>query len=204
MMNNFSAEILREDTQLLRSALFKLALPRVLRRIAVVLVTLGVWLWLCSTILRRGRTVRYDGFEAFGPQVVDFLVRINPYLWWGVVLILTLCVLSGLRGWLRRSFARGRATTVPLDVVDDLAARLSPEVLGVLRWVWEDTEVPITIGVLQTTLRQARSGRVGKMALARAQKAALDRAGAPERDPHFPSAPSPAAPVRPREPTLFA
>jgi hypothetical protein len=204
MMNNFSAEILREDTQLLRSVLLRLALPRVLRRLAVVLVTLAVWLWLCSTILKRGRTVRYDGFEAFGPQVVDFLVRINPYLWWGVVLILTMCVLSGLRGWLRRSFARGRATTVPLGVVDDLAARLSPEVLDVLRWVWEDTEVPITVGVLQTTLRQARSGRVGKMALARAQKAALDRAGAPAPDPQLPSAPPPGAPVRPREPTLFA
>lgn len=203
-MNNFSAEILREDTQLLRSVLLRLALPRVLRRLAVVLVTLAVWLWLCSTILKRGRTVRYDGFEAFGPQVVDFLVRINPYLWWGVVLILTMCVLSGLRGWLRRSFARGRATTVPLGVVDDLAARLSPEVLDVLRWVWEDTEVPITVGVLQTTLRQARSGRVGKMALARAQKAALDRAGAPAPDPQLPSAPPPGAPVRPREPTLFA
>jgi hypothetical protein len=115
-----------------------------------------------------------------------------------------MCVLSGLRGWLRRSFARGRATTVPLGVVDDLAARLSPEVLDVLRWVWEDTEVPITVGVLQTTLRQARSGRVGKMALARAQKAALDRAGAPAPDPQLPSAPPPGAPVRPREPTLFA
>ena len=203
-MNNFSAEILREDTHLLRSVLLRLALPRVLRRAAVVLATLAVWLWLCSTILKRGRTVRYDGFEAFGPQVVDFLVRINPYLWWGVVLILTMCVLSGLRGWLRRSFARGRATTVPLGVVDDLAARLSPEVLDVLRWVWEDTEVPITVGVLQATLRQARTGRVGKMALARAQKAALDRAGAPAPDPQLPSVPPPAGPARPREPTLFA
>ena len=38
----------------------------------------------------------------------------------------------------------------------------------------------------------------------RLDEAALDRAGAPEPDPHFPSAPSPSAPVRPREPTLFA
>ena len=204
MMNNFSAEKLREDTQMLRSALLKLAMRRVLTRVAVILATVAVWLWLCSTILRRGRTARYDGFEAFGPQVVDFLVRINPYIWWGVVLILSLCVLGGLRGWLRRSFARGRAATVPLGVVNHLATSLSPEVLDVLRWIWEDKEVPITIGVLQATLRQTRTGRVGKMALARAQKAALDRAGDPAPDPQFPSAPAPVAPSRPREPSLYA
>ena len=54
MMNNFSAEKLREDTQMLRSALLKLAMRRVLTRVAVILATVAVWLWLCSTILRRG------------------------------------------------------------------------------------------------------------------------------------------------------
>ena len=204
MMNNFSAENLRQDTHLLRSTLLKLAIPRLLTRVAVVLATVAVWLWLCSTILQRGRTVRYDGFEAFGPQVVDFLVRINPYIWWGVVLILSLCVLGGLRGWLRRSYARGRAATVPLGVVTHLATSLSPEALDVLRWVWEDKEVPITVGMLYATLRQMRTGRVNKMALARAQKAVLDRAAEPPPAPLYPQGPAPGAPAGPREPTLFA
>ena len=204
MMNNFSAENLRQDTHLLRSTLLKLAIPRLLTRVAVVLATVAVWLWLCSTILQRGRTVHYDGFEAFGPQVVEFLVRINPYIWWGVVLILSLCVLGGLRGWLRRSYARGRAATVPLGVVTHLATSLSPEALDVLRWVWEDKEVPITVGMLYATLRQMRTGRVNKMALARAQKAALDRAAEPPPAPLYPQGPAPGAPAGPREPTLFA
>ncbi|MEI6113480.1 MAG: hypothetical protein WCP99_02830 [Burkholderiales bacterium] len=204
MMNNFSAENLRQDTHLLRSTLLKLAIPRLLTRVAVVLATVAVWLWLCSTILQRGRTVRYDGFEAFGPQVVDFLVRINPYIWWGVVLILSLCVLGGLRGWLRRSYARGRAATVPLGVVTHLAASLSPEALDVLRWIWEDKEVPITVGMLYATLRQMRTGRINKMALARAQKAVLDRAAEPPQEPLYPQGPTPGAPAGPREPTLFA
>ena len=203
-MNNLSAENLRQDTHLLRSTLLRLAIPRLLTRVAVVLATVAIWLWLCSAILQRGRTVHYDGFEAFGPQVVDFLVRINPYIWWGVVLILSLCVLGGLRGWLRRSYARGRAATVPLAVVNNLAASLSPQVLDVLQWIWEDKEVPITVGMLYATLRQIRTGRVNKMALARAQKAALDRATAPAPAPEYPHEPAPGAPAGPREPTLFA
>ena len=113
-------------------------------------------------------------------------------------------MLGGLRGWLRRSYARGRAATVPLAVVNNLAASLSPQVLDVLQWIWEDKEVPITVGMLYATLRQIRTGRVNKMALARAQKAALDRATAPAPAPEYPHEPAPGAPAGPREPTLFA
>ena len=86
-------------------------------------------------------------------------------------------MIGALRGWLRRSFAHGRAALVPLEVIDNLATSLSADGLDVLRWVWQDTEVPITVGNLQQTLRQVRTGRVRKLALARAQKASIDRAG---------------------------
>ena len=158
-------------------------MPRVLTRIAVIAVVAAIWLWISTTLIRLGKTVRYDGFEAFGQQVVDFLVRINPYIWWGLVLILSLFVLAGLRKWMRHSLKHGKRTIVALSVIQDLNQRLSPEVIDVLRWVWQDTEVPITVGDLQLTLHETRSGRVRKLALARAQLAALQSPGQSPAEP---------------------
>ena len=158
-------------------------MPRVITRIAVLSVAVAIWLWVSNTVIALGKTVRYDGFEAFGQQVVDFLTRINPYIWWGVVLILTLMVLAGLRNWMRHSLKHGKRAIVPLSVIQDLSLRLSPEVIQVLRWVWTDTEVPVTVGDLQQTLRETRSGRVHKLALARAQLSALQSPGQPPPEP---------------------
>lgn len=199
-MKTFSSQNLRKDSKLLSNTLLRLALPRIMTRLAILAVVATLWFWTCSFILKKGATVRYNGFEAFGPQVVDFLTRMNPYIWWVVVLIVSLCVIAGLRSWLHGSLARGRAAIVPLDVFKRLCGSLSPEVLDVLRWVWKDQEVPLTAGNLQTTLKQIRIGRVRKMALARAQKAELDLAAQPKSDTQSP----PANPSRYREPTLMA
>jgi len=56
-------------------------------------------------------------------------------------------------------------------------------VIEVLRWVWTDTEVPVTVGDLQQTLRETRSGRVRKLALARAQLSALQSPGQAPPEP---------------------
>ena len=144
--------------------------------------------------------MKYSGFEAFGPQVVDFLTRINPYIWWVVVLIISLCVIAAVRGWMHQSLARGRASLIPLGVFRDLCAQLSPETLDVLRWVWKDPSQPVTIGNLQATLKQVRSGRVRKMALARAQQAELELALSTESDTQ--SAPANSSGYR--EPTMMA
>ncbi len=192
--SNFS-----QDTRLLAATLWRLAMPRMLTRIAVIAVVAAIWLWISNTLVRLGKTVRYDGFEAFGQQVVDFLVRINPYIWWGLVLILSLFVLGGLRKWMRHSLKHGKQTIVPLSVIQDLNQRLSPEVIDVLRWVWQDTEVPITVGDLQMTLHETRSGRVRKLALARAQLAALQ---SPGQSPAEPSLTTSTSDTPGSEPTL--
>jgi hypothetical protein len=169
-------------------------------RLVVLAAFLISWYWLCRFTLKQGATVKYNGFEAFGPQVVDFLSRINPYLWWVVVVIISLCFIAAFRGWLQQSLARGRAALVPLGVFRDLCDELSPEALDVLRWVWKDPAQPITIGNLQTTLKQLRSGRVRKMALARAQRAELERALSTESDTQS----APASSSGYREPTMMA
>ena len=172
-----------QDTRLLTTTLWRLAIPRLIVRVVVLFLAIAIWLWVSNRVITFGKTVRYDGFEAFGQQVVDFLTRINPYIWWGVVLILTLIVFAALRKWMRHSFKSGKQTIVPLSVIQDLSLRLSPEVIEVLRWVWTDPEIPITIGDLQQTLRETRHGRVRKLALARAQLSALQSPGKPPPEP---------------------
>lgn len=199
-MNISSSADLRKDSRLLSNTLLKLALPRITLRLGILAAVLISWYWLCSFTIKTGTTVKYNGFEAFGPQVVEFLTRINPYIWWVVVLIISLCYIAGIRGWLHKSLARGRAALIPLSVFRTLCAKLSPEVLDVLRWVWKDPAQPITVGNLETTLKQIRSGRVKKMALARAQLAELEHAQRSESDTH--SAPADSSGYR--EPTMMA
>jgi len=200
MMNKNSTANLRKDSRLLGTTLLKLALPRIVLRLAVVAAVLLSWYWLCSFTLKKGAEVKYSGFEAFGPQVVDFLTRINPYIWWVVVLIISLCVIAAVRGWMHQSLARGRASLIPLGVFRNLCTQLSPETLDVLRWVWKDPSQPVKIGNLQATLKQIRSGRVRKMALARAQQAELELALSAESDTQ--SAPANSSGYR--EPTMMA
>jgi hypothetical protein len=177
-----------------------LALPRITLRLVVLAAVLFSWYWLCRFTIKQGATVKYNGFEAFGPQVVDFLARINPYIWWVVVVIISLCFISAFRSWMHHSLAQGRAAIVPLGVFGDLCNALGPETLDVLRWVWKDPAQPITVGNLQTTLKQLRSGRVRKMALARAQRTELERALSTESDTQS----APASPKGYREPTMMA
>eukprot|EP01037_Dinobryon_pediforme_P002223 gene2222-2261_t len=109
-------------------------------------------------------------------MVLDFLNRINWYIWAGLLLIITLFILGGIRSYLIQSMATGRNALVPLEIIQELSEQLSPEALDVLRWVWKDKEVPINYGNMRMALRQLRSGRARKLALAREQKAVIDAA----------------------------
>jgi hypothetical protein len=176
MMNESNSANRRQDLRLLQNICLKLSWVSILTRFIVVITIAIVWAWLCSLVLVKTATLRYDGFDALGTQIVDFLTRINPYFWKGLLLILTLFVLGGVRRYIIDSMNRGRATLVPLDSVSTLAKSLSPQALDVLRWVWKDKEVPLSYGNLQTARKQLASGRVKKLALARAQRAVLENA----------------------------
>jgi hypothetical protein len=79
-----------------------------------------------------------------------------------------------------------------------------------LNWAWKDQSHPITIGILQTTLTQIGSGRIRKLALARAQQAELT--AALQNNPLDESATTPLEPAEPPskgpaqrgEPTMVA
>jgi len=192
-MTPATPERIRQDCRVLGQTLFNLALPSMIRRAVVIAVVAALWLYACSRILAFGATVRYDFLRTLGQQPVDYLGRINPYLWWAVVLAFTLAVLFALRGWLRASLRAGRATEVSPQTLAELASRLSPDVIEVMRWAWRYREEPFTIGDLQVAHRETRSGRVDKMYLARDQEAALTQP---------PASPSRPAGERHAEPSL--
>lgn len=195
--------ILKEDTRLLGNTILKLALPRIVLRLSVIVAAVLFWYWLIGLVYSKGIALNYKSFkglEAFGPQAVDFLIGINKYIWITVNVIITLISLSMLRGWLVKSMSRGKSAIVPLRVFRNLCASLQPEALEVLRWVWKDPQTPVTMGILQTTLKQILTGRVGKMALAKAQESELELALAHKESGSKPHPDSSGF----REPTMMA
>ena len=199
---------LRKDAYLLGNTLLRLALPRVLIRVTVVLTLLAILLYCVQTILNRGKSwlefaLHVSGLtDILGKTVVDFMVQYQKYFWWALALILVLITLSFISSWLKGSLKRGRAALVPLSETRKLCAGLSPDALDVLNWVWKDQTTPITVGNLQATLSQLRSGRIRKIALAREQRAALEQALQPQKAPASPGIPT--NKDGQREPTLLA
>lgn len=192
------------DARVLSAILRQLCLPKWLWRSGVVAATVMVWIWLAKQILSFGNLIRYDGLEPLGEQVVSFMTRFNPYLWIGVIVILSLILLSVLRTWLKASVMRGRASIVSVTVVQNLAQNLSVDGVDVFKWVWRHEEGPVTIGDLLSTRDQIRSGRVRKLAMARAQQRALEEALAVNlSDPTEPRPEKGASSLEPRlEPEL--
>ena len=198
---------IRKDVHLLGTTLLRLALPRLIVRLVVLLSVLAVLLYCVQGILARGRGWLEFGLhvsglnEILGKTVIDFVMQYQRFFWWFVVILVVLFVLSGLMSWLRGSVKRGRAALVPLGEVRKLCTGLSRESLDVLNWVWKDKSTPMTVGNLQTVLSQLRTGRIRKLDLARAQKLELELAltPTPQRPPD-----NPLNQDGQREPTLLA
>jgi hypothetical protein len=215
MMNRPSTTPLQKDIPLLGGMLLRLALPRLLTRITVILAAIALVIYCAQRILQSGKAwldfvIKLTGLsEILGKTVIDFITQYQQYFWWFVILILILIALSSLLSYLRSSLKRGRASLVPLNDLRKLCAQLSPEGLDVLNWVWKDQTQPVTIGVLQTVLAQGSSGRARKLALARAQQLELQSA-LQNRPVSNPNAPAPTQVLPPandaghREPTMLA
>jgi len=184
-------------------------------RITVILAAIALVAYLAQRILASGKgwlefAIRVTGLsEILGKTVIDFIMQYQKYFWWIVVLILGLIVLGSVLNYLKASLRRGRAALVPLKDIRGLCANMSPEGLDVLNWAWKDQTQPVTVGILQTTMAQIGTGRVRKLALARAQQAELSAAlkTSPAVEPAVPSTGGSAAPAGRtghREPTLLA
>ena len=215
MMNRSSTAPRQNDTPLLGGILLRLALPRLLTRIVIILAAIALVVYCAQRILLSGKAwlefaLKVTGLsDILGKTVIDFIMQYQKYFWWFVIFILVLIAISSVMSYLRNSLKRGRATLVPLSDVRKLCAQLSSEGLDILNWVWKDQSQPITVGILQTVLTQRSTGRARKLALARAQQLELSSA-LQHRPVSNPGADTPARGRAPanstgqREPTLLA
>lgn len=202
---------IRKDVYLLGNTLLRLGLPRLIIRLVVTLSVLALLLYCAQGILARGKgwlefSLHISGLnEILGKTVIDFVMQYQKFFWWLIAALLVLFVLSGLMSWLKSSVKRGRAALVPLGEMRKLCTGLSQEALDVLDWVWRDKSNPVTIGNIQSTLAQLRSGRQRKLDLARAQKLELEMALTPKTgNPETAPSDAPRSPDGQREPTLLA
>ena len=214
-MNRPSTTPPQKDTPLLGGILLRLALPRLLTRVVVILAAIALVIYCAQRILQSGKAwldfaLKLTGLsEILGKTVIDFVMQYQKYFWWFVILILILITVSCVISYLRSSLKRGRAALVPLGDVRKLCAQLSPEGLDILNWVWKDQTQPVTVGTLQTVLTQRSSGRARKLALARAQQFELQSA-LQSRPINATRAPAPTRVLPPanetgqREPTMLA
>jgi hypothetical protein len=215
MMNRPSTTPLQKDIPLLGGILLRLALPRLVTRVIVILAAIALVIYCAQRILQSGKAwlefaIKLTGLsEILGKTVIDFVIQYQKYFWWFVIFILVLIAISSVMSYLRSSLKRGRAALVPLSDARKLCAQLSPEGLDILNWVWKDQTQPVTVGVLQTVLTQRSSGRARKLALARAQQFEL-QAALQNRPVSHPGAVAPKRVLPPandagqREPTMLA
>lgn len=195
MMNATSPERIRQDSRLIGQTLLKLALPRLIIRAGVLVVAAIIWLLVALWLLNFGRGLSFEGLQAFGPQVIEVLTRVNPYLWWGIVVIWTLIVFFAVRAWVTGDIAATRAKPIEATDLSALTSQLSDEVTNVLRWVWGSREEPFTLGDLRQASIEVRHSRIDKIDLVRQQSRILDTPTPPQSSVRTPPAASPAPTV---------
>lgn len=197
-MNATSPERIRQDSRLIGQTLLKLALPRLIIRAVVLVVAAIIWLLVALWLLNFGRGLSFEGLQAFGPQVIEVLTRVNPYLWWGIVVIWTLIVFFAVRAWVTGDIASTRAKPIEATDLSALTSQLSDEVTNVLRWVWGSREEPFTLGDLRQASIEVRHSRIDKIDLVRQQSHILDTPTTPQSSVRTPAVASPTPTVTPK------
>ena len=163
------------DHAALRNTLLKLTATHKAVCAIVIFVVAFVWYWLVLRLVAFGHGLDYSGLEALGGATTELLKRYNPFFWWALAALCTLIIAYFLLGFVRRSRRRVNAHMVSADVIANLVAQLSEPAKSVLRWVWDDPRLPITVGDLQQTATELRSGRATKIELSKAHLDILSR-----------------------------
>jgi len=158
-----------QDTAVLRSTLLKLTATQKILCIAVIMVVAFIWYVLLHRLIAFGDQVDYSSLQGLGGEAVAFLHRYNPFFWWALVVLCTLLIVYLLFGFVQSSLRRVQGKIVPFDTFHALVGQLSEPARDVLRWAWLDRSQPVTVGVLQRTASELRSGRAGKIELSRHQ-----------------------------------
>ena len=159
----------QQDSRFLASLVTRLLWVRLAWRALVLIASLCLGFILAKWVLNFGAQVSYAGFETLGPQVLSVLTRINPYIWWAVVMVGVLIMLLWLRRGYEHSLAAGKSTIVSILDTRLIVSSVSNDTLDVIKWVWNAEHSPLTVGDLQRAAKLARGGKAAQLKLARAQ-----------------------------------
>ena len=166
----------QQDARFLAALARRLLWVRLVWRAIVLIASVGLGIVLAKWVLNFGAQVSYAGFEGLGPQVVTVLTRINPYIWWAVVMLGVLIMLSWLRRGYEHSLTKGKSTIVSITNTQLIVSRVSNNTLDVIQWVWNVDRAPLTVGDLQRAITLVRSGKADQLKLARAQAQLIESA----------------------------
>lgn len=167
-----------QDNAVLRSTLLKLTATQKILCTVVVAVVALVWYALLNRLIAFGKQVDYSGLQVLGNEATAFLQRYNPFFWWALVALCTLIIAYLLFGFVQSSRQRVQSKIVTAHTFQTLVDQLSEPARDVLRWAWQDRSQPVTVGVLQRTASELKTGRAGKIVLSRQQAQMLGQSPA--------------------------
>ncbi|MCB5364624.1 hypothetical protein H0484_12785 [Pusillimonas sp. CC-YST705] len=139
----------------------------------VIIVVAMVAYHLLGSLLSFGKGLDYAALGGFSAQATELAKQYMPLFWWGLAIVIALAVLSILYRYACASHQSAKHRIVNADDFTQLTRQLSPEAREVLAWAWEDRRHPVTVGILQRTIQELRSGRSGKIHLANTHAQAL-------------------------------
>lgn len=180
----------KHDVQAIRSLVLRLTALQKAVCAAVVLVIALVVYRLLASMLGFGLGINYHSLLGVSADTNALLQQYLPWLWWGLAVLLALIVIHALYRYALASHRRSQQRVVNAQAFAQLADQLSPEGREVLGWAWENRRYPVTVGILQRTLRELHAGRAGQIDLARTHADSLAQAK-PKAEPSLPTSHSP-------------
>ncbi len=175
MKSDYPDTLRRQDSQVLKQALYKLNATATIISAVLIVVVAIIWWGLLNRLLSFGTSLDYSSLEALSVQNLTLLKRYNPFFWWTIIALITWLIAYVVYHFCTKVFDYNRQKIVAADVIAKLSRELSVEAKAVIFWVWQDPMHPITVGILQRSLDEIRSHRVGKMYLAQTHSELLNQ-----------------------------
>lgn len=138
-----------------------------------VVVLIVAWIIIAGLILNFGKSINWNSFEQIPAQVREFIQGMNIYIWWAIILIISLIVYFIVVNIIEKTHkSSGHKYPANEDLLPVIRS-LSPAGLRVLNWVWDKRREPISIKDLRETSRQLKRARNNRITQIQEQESLL-------------------------------